>query len=413
MTTIVNYRAKEERDDFEVIQSKITANALFNFMREYSYLEKAILNMAICPRYYPEDISYLNLKYNSKDLTEWYIPMTCFCDIPLHQISYHAEGNSILLNDKGYGKFSIAFHKELVMAISKFNSVFSRTNNKEIKAPTALRKKLNLEAPKGYSYELMEGTEDMYVLRSRKNRKENSFQVRIKFPLEFEGMKIQNINELVEAMYRTQKIFILDESLQKNPPTIIRLGSSGVTKQMIGSAEKFPALEPLEVESGEERFFSVTFEFPHKISNDDVYFTKILFESFINNRLVAIKNKNQIAFTFDKEKFYASSHPELEDGVEIGVVNTREIISLELFGAELQFLEYTIYPRMAFKQKIDENREEIKMIFDLPEESDYYVLYSLDSINDFDMTINSQELFELTDNAVSIQDIDFSKSASR
>lgn len=112
MTTIVNYRAKEELDDFEVIQSKITANALFNFMREYSYLEKAILNMAICPRYYPEDISYLNLKYNSKDLTEWYIPMTCFCDIPLHQISYHAEGNSILLNDKGYGKFSIAFHKE-------------------------------------------------------------------------------------------------------------------------------------------------------------------------------------------------------------------------------------------------------------------------------------------------------------
>ncbi|HEP1832920.1 TPA: abortive phage resistance protein [Streptococcus suis] len=112
MTTIVNYRAKEELDNFEVIQSKITANALFNFMREYSYLEKAILNMAICPRYYPEDISYLNLKYNSKDLTEWYIPMTCFCDIPLHQISYHAEGNSILLNDKGYGKFSIAFHKE-------------------------------------------------------------------------------------------------------------------------------------------------------------------------------------------------------------------------------------------------------------------------------------------------------------
>ncbi|HFI0703075.1 TPA: hypothetical protein ACGO43_000422 [Streptococcus suis] len=43
MTTIVNYRAKEELDDFEVIQSKITANALFNFMREYSYLEKVYL----------------------------------------------------------------------------------------------------------------------------------------------------------------------------------------------------------------------------------------------------------------------------------------------------------------------------------------------------------------------------------
>ena len=402
------------------------------------------------------------------------------------------------------------------MTISKFDSVFSKNNNKEVKAPTALRKKLNLSAPRGYSYELMEGTKDMYVLRSKKSRQENSFQVRIKFPLEFEGMTIHSIDELVEAMYRTQKVFKLDESLQENPSTIIHLGSTGITKQMIGSAEKFPTLEPLEIEMEEEKFllpvervpypsltkikivsrrdqlidleiildersnnikmivklnyehlitlddyfknfgiirpffttgikifnkilvpddnqievfkhnhiffealreiekiFSVTFDFPHKINNDDVYFTKILFESFINNRLVAIKNKNQIAFTFDKEKFDASGHPELEDGVEIGVVNTREIISLELFGVKLQFLEYTIYPRMTFKQMIDENQEEIKMIFDLPEESEYYVLFSLDSINDFDITTTGQDLFELTDNAVSIQDIDFSKSVSR
>ena len=402
------------------------------------------------------------------------------------------------------------------MTISKFDSVFSKNNNKEVKAPTALRKKLNLSAPRGYSYELMEGTKDMYVLRSKKSRQENSFQVRMKFPLEFEGMTIHSIDELVEAMYRTQKVFKLDESLQENPSTIIHLGSTGITKQMIGSAEKFPTLEPLEIEMEEEKFllpvervpypsltkikivsrrdqlidleiildersnnikmivklnyehlitlddyfknlgiirpffttgikifnkilvpddnqievfkhnhiffealreienvFSVTFDFPHKINNDDVYFTKILFESFINNRLVAIKNKNQIAFTFDKEKFDASGHPELEDGVEIGVVNTREIISLELFGVKLQFLEYTIYPRMTFKQMIDENQEEIKMIFDLPEESEYYVLFSLDSINDFDITTTGQDLFELTDNAVSIQDIDFSKSVSR
>ena len=105
-----NYQAKEI-DNAETNHSKITANALFNFMREYSFLEKILLNMSISPRYYPEDISYLKLKYNSKDLTEWYIPMTCFCDIPLHQISYHAEGNPSSPKDKGYGKFSIAFHK--------------------------------------------------------------------------------------------------------------------------------------------------------------------------------------------------------------------------------------------------------------------------------------------------------------
>ena len=68
--------------------------------------------MAIFPRYYPEDISYLKLKNNSKELTEWYIPMTCFCDIPLHQISYHAEGDHTSSDDQGYGKFSIAFHKK-------------------------------------------------------------------------------------------------------------------------------------------------------------------------------------------------------------------------------------------------------------------------------------------------------------
>lgn len=37
--------------------------------------------------------------------------MTCFCDIPLHQIAYHAEGSQLVNNDQGYGKFSIAFHK--------------------------------------------------------------------------------------------------------------------------------------------------------------------------------------------------------------------------------------------------------------------------------------------------------------
>ena len=107
-----SYQAKKEIGGIGDIQSKITANALFNFMSEYSFLESVILNMSISPRYYPEDISYLKLKYKSKDLVEWYIPMTCFCDIPLHQISYHAEGNPLLSNDKGYGKFSIAFHKK-------------------------------------------------------------------------------------------------------------------------------------------------------------------------------------------------------------------------------------------------------------------------------------------------------------
>lgn len=379
-----------------------------------------------------------------------------------------------------------------------------------MKAPIALRKKLNLEAPKGYSYELMEGTKDMYVLRSNEHRKENSFQVRIKFPLKFEGMEIHNINELIEAMYRTQKVFKLDQSLQNDPPTIIHLGSSGVTNQIIGSVERFPDLEPLEIEvdkqkvylpikrvaypslteikivsdrnhlidlelilnekSGDanlvmklnydnlvtlddyfknldvirsffkggikifnkiiepdkkqvevfeknhdflealkqiQNYFAVSFDFPQKIDNDDVYFTKILFESFINERLVAIKNKSQISFSFNKKKFNPSEHT-LEQGATLGVVSPREL-TLQMFGVELHFCEYRIYPQMILKKIVDNKQDEIQVVFELPEESSHYILYSLDSVEDFDMTTAGQELFKLTDTAVNIEKVDFTK----
>ena len=397
------------------------------------------------------------------------------------------------------------------MVNSKFYSVFSKKNNtKTIKVPRALRKRLNLDAPKGYSYELMEGTEDMYVLRSKKNRKENSFQVRIKFPLEFEGMEIQNISELVKAMYRTQKAFNLDESLQNDPPTIIHLCGSRVTKRTICPVESLPKLEPLEIKVGEleislpikrvaypslteikivsdrnhlidlelilneksgdanlamklnydnlvtlddyfknldvirsffkggikifnkiikpdkkqvevfeknhdflealkqiQKYFPVSFDFPQKIDNDDVYFTKILFESFINERLVAIKNKSQISFSFDKKKFNPSEHT-LEKGATLGVVSPREL-TLQMFGVELHFLEYRIYPQMIFEKIVDNKQDEIQVVFELPEESSHYILYSSDSVEDFDMSTDGQELFKLTDTAVNIEKVDFTK----
>lgn len=369
---------------------------------------------------------------------------------------------------------------------------------------------MNLDAPKGYSYELMEGTEDMYVLRSKKNRKENSFQVRIKFPLEFEGMEIQNISELVKAMYRTQKAFNLDESLQNDPPTIIHLCGSRVTKRTIYPVESLPKLEPLEIKVGEleislpikrvaypslteikivsdrnhlidlelilneksgdanlamklnydnlvtlddyfknldvirsffkggikifnkiikpdkkqvevfeknhdflealkqiQKYFPVSFDFPQKIDNDDVYFTKILFESFINERLVAIKNKSQISFSFDKKKFNPSEHT-LEKGATLGVVSPREL-TLQMFGVELHFLEYRIYPQMIFEKIVDNKQDEIQVVFELPEESSHYILYSSDSVEDFDMSTDGQELFKLTDTAVNIEKVDFTK----
>lgn len=104
--TITN--ATSEESSAEYYSSELSANALFNFMGEYQYLEDTINRMAFLPRYYPENIEYLRISKENTPLKEWYIPMTCFCDIPLHQISYHAEGKA----QTGYGKFSIALHKK-------------------------------------------------------------------------------------------------------------------------------------------------------------------------------------------------------------------------------------------------------------------------------------------------------------
>ena len=77
---------------------KQSANALFNFMRQRKFLEKILYNKAIFPRYVEEIIDYLELP----NLTSIAFPMTCFCDINLSRIEWHA---------KKYGTYGIAFHK--------------------------------------------------------------------------------------------------------------------------------------------------------------------------------------------------------------------------------------------------------------------------------------------------------------
>jgi hypothetical protein len=203
MTEIRNYQAKEDLDDFEVTQSKITANALFNFMREYSFLEKIIYDMAISPRYYPEDVRYLNLKRGSKDLTEWYIPMTCFCDIPLHQIGYHAEGNSMCLNDKGYGKFSIAFHKEF--GIRKGIQPIHYLNNKSIQVgelTTALNVLINKDSSTSevngiltnFIFEYIRMIKPYTGTMKRRNKDNNVIEITKNFQDEHEWRYIPKLN---------------------------------------------------------------------------------------------------------------------------------------------------------------------------------------------------------------------------
>lgn len=186
--------------------SKITANALFNFMREYSYLENILLNMFICPRYYPEEIDYLGLKYDSESLSEWYIPMICFCDIPLHQISYHAEGNPWDPNDTGYGKFSIAFHKEF--GIKKGIQPIHYLNKHSINVEE-LSKAMNLLINREFSesnedeeviltdfiFEYIRIIKPYYGSMKRKSRDNTIIEVKKNFQDEHEWRYIPKINQ--------------------------------------------------------------------------------------------------------------------------------------------------------------------------------------------------------------------------
>lgn len=78
--------------------SKIQADTLFTFTTRLDYLVQSIQNKMISPRYYSEDVKYLNI---SKKKAAY--PMKCFCDINLHRISLHLEW---------YGYYGLAFPKK-------------------------------------------------------------------------------------------------------------------------------------------------------------------------------------------------------------------------------------------------------------------------------------------------------------
>lgn len=93
---------KDNSDDYSY---KISANYLSNFMPERKFLELTLKNMAFIPRYYYEYLDYMTIKFSNERIDGIFIPMVCFCDIPLHQLHIHVEGPS------GYGKFGIALTK--------------------------------------------------------------------------------------------------------------------------------------------------------------------------------------------------------------------------------------------------------------------------------------------------------------
>ena len=87
----------EKREDEIYIPPKQSANTLFRFFKEPDYLFGSIEKKAMIPRYYGENIDYLNIGFHRIAY-----PMICFCDITVHKLGEHMDL---------YGKYGIAFSK--------------------------------------------------------------------------------------------------------------------------------------------------------------------------------------------------------------------------------------------------------------------------------------------------------------
>lgn len=93
---IVEVKSVNEEDYVQIpVQS---ANTLFRFFKKREYLEFALINAGLAPRYCEEDVEYLNIPYKAISY-----PMICFCDINFHKLESHI---------KNYGNYGIAFSKE-------------------------------------------------------------------------------------------------------------------------------------------------------------------------------------------------------------------------------------------------------------------------------------------------------------
>lgn len=90
------------------------------FMPKLEYLKSKLSKKALIPRFYEENIAYLDLSHMDKVA----FPMVCFCDIHLNKLTYHMGGSN---SSDGYGRYGIGMSKtwgiqEGVQPISYMNS---------------------------------------------------------------------------------------------------------------------------------------------------------------------------------------------------------------------------------------------------------------------------------------------------
>jgi hypothetical protein len=84
-------------------ESELRANVFVKFMNKMDYLLEVLEEKSIAPRYVAEDISIFGLELEDEHIEDMWIPMICFCDIPLNKVDSHTEE---------YGEYGIALKRQ-------------------------------------------------------------------------------------------------------------------------------------------------------------------------------------------------------------------------------------------------------------------------------------------------------------
>lgn len=82
------------------------ADCLIRCMKEKEHLFTIVTEMGMYPRFNEENFEFLDVKYGEEYLNQLYIPMLCFCDIPLKSLTNHnlTYGNYAIALTKNWGE---------------------------------------------------------------------------------------------------------------------------------------------------------------------------------------------------------------------------------------------------------------------------------------------------------------------
>lgn len=233
MSEEIFYSATEGKPS-EPKRFKESANTLFNFMREYEYLEAALAKMALMPRYVNENVEYLNLQNEQGLIRNLCIPMLCFCDINFHKILPHCVN---------YGNFGIGLAKDKVPTdqvqpvnylnkdspVAKdlsagINSLLNGGEKREGIAGDALLTVLKFSKPVE-GKQVLNGVPEPNTIFHDEHEWRHIPNLD---PSESDSLLIDNIREDDAIMHNQQSLNVLSSQLQSHPENNLKLTADNI-----------------------------------------------------------------------------------------------------------------------------------------------------------------------------------------